>query len=328
MWNKIADFIDSYDTFLLTTHINPEGDAIGSEIALKAFLESRGKRVTIVNSSPTPKNCEWLDPAGEIHIYPDQYKPEMMEAADAVIITDVNGWIHLGSFADAVKASDKPRACIDHHQGVEDQFADVMVSDTAAASAGLLVYECIKALGGEITPIIADAVYASIITDTGTFRFTNTDERVFRTAAELLSCGADAFNIHRLVFGNRSWQAANLLGPVLNSLESAVDGKLAWIYMTNSMREEAGASYEDSDGMIDLVRAIRGVELCLFFKETDRGTVKISLRSNGRVDAYKIARKHGGGGHRMAAGMTLEGEMRSVIDTVIGDALAADELRE
>lgn len=327
MWEKIAGFIDEHTSFLLTTHINPEGDAIGSEIALKAYLENRGKTVTIVNSSPTPRNCEFLDPGGVIHEYPARYEPAMMEAADAVIILDVNGWIHLGAFAEAVKAGGKPRACIDHHRGIEDGIADVMVNDITAASAGLLVYEFIKAVGGEITPVIANAVYASLITDTGTFRFTNTNERAFRAAAELCTAGANPFEIHRLVFGNHSWEAAQLLGPVMNTLESASDGKLAWIHMTNDMRRTANAHYEDSDGIIDLIRGIKGVELCIFFKETDHGSIKISLRSNGQVDAYRIARKHGGGGHRMAAGITLTGDMRSVIDTVVGEALDAEELR-
>jgi phosphoesterase RecJ-like protein len=326
MWKDIAAFIEAYDSFLLTTHVNPEGDAIGSEIALKLFLESLGKTAVIVNSSATPQNCEFLDPGREILVYPDQYRLELMNAVDALIILDVNGWIHLGSFAEVLKVCEKPSACIDHHEGVENQFADPMVRDTTAASAGLLVYECIRFMGGEITPRIAEAVYASLITDTGTFRFTNTNERAFRIAAELCADGAQPFAIHREVFGNKSWEAARLLGPVLNSLESAADGKLAWIRMTRGMREAANAKYEDSDGIVDLIRAIRGVELCLFFKETEKGTVKISLRSNGRVDAYRLARRHGGGGHRMAAGMTLSGDMDSVVDTIVREALALEEL--
>ncbi|MBI4720011.1 MAG: bifunctional oligoribonuclease/PAP phosphatase NrnA [Chitinivibrionia bacterium] len=327
MWEDTAAFIKRYDSFLLTTHINPEGDAIGSEVALKLFLESLGKRVTIVNSSPTPANCEFLDPEREIHVYPNQYKSDMMSRADAVIILDVNGWIHIGSFADVLKGCGKPSACIDHHEAVENKFADFMVRDTAAASAGLLVYEGIKFMGGEITPRIAEAVYASLITDTGTFRFTNTNERAFLVAAELCAIGAKPFALHRQIFGNKSWQAARLLGPVLNTIGSAADGKLAWIHMTRDMLDAASAQYEDSDGIIDPVRAIKGVELCLFFKETERGTVKISLRSNGNVDAYRLARKYGGGGHRMAAGMTLSGDMESVIKTVVREALELEELR-
>lgn len=327
MWQQLARFIDGHERFVLTTHVNPEGDAIGSEMALRLYLESRNKSVTIVNSSPTPANCAFLDPAGIIREYPAQYEPSILETADAVIILDVNGWIQLGEFSKEIQECSKPRACIDHHQGMEDCFADVTVSDITAASAGMLVYEFIKAAGGEITPGIAEAVYASLITDTGTFRFTNTDERAFRTAAELCAAGADPFEIHRLIFANRSWQAAHLLGPVLNTLESAANGRLAWIHMTQKLRKDLGARYEDSDGMIDLVRAIKGVELCLFFKEADNGSIKVSLRSNGRVDAYKIARKHGGGGHRMAAGITLEGDMEDVIGTVISDALAVEELR-
>jgi phosphoesterase RecJ-like protein len=328
MWEKTAEFIKSKSTFLLTTHINPEGDAIGSEIALKEFLQSIGKKVYVVNSSPTPKNCLFLDPKREIKVYPSDYDPRIMQETDALIILDVNAWIHLGSFAEEIKKSGKPGVCIDHHEGYENDFVDVYLGDTSAASAGVLVYELIKFMGGEITPRISDAIYASLITDTGNFRFTNTNARAFRIAAELHDLGVDPFSIYRKVFANRSWGAAHLIGPVMNTLRSAADGKIAWIQMTADMLEEAGAEYEDSDGLLDLVRAIKGVELCMFFKETGRGDVKISLRSNGRIDAYKLARKFGGGGHRMASGMVLGCGMEEAVEAVLAEALELGGFRK
>ncbi len=327
MWEKVADFIREHQSFLLTTHVNPEGDAIGSEIALKAFLEGLGKDVCIVNSSPTPRNCEFLDPKSEILIYPNTYSPDVLDKVDGVIILDVNSRRHLGDFTEEIQKSPKPRICIDHHQGFNSKFADIYISDTSAAATGVLVYELIRYMDGEITHQIAEALYAALITDTGSFHFTNTDARAFIIAADLYDHGADPFQIYRHIFASSSWGAGRLLGPVLSTLESAAGGKLVWIHVTRRMFEEASALYEDSDGLLELVRAIKGVELCLFFKETESGIIKVSARSNGNVDAYRIARKLGGGGHKMASGINVEGPMGRAIKEVVGACLDAPEFR-
>ena len=217
-----------------------------------------------------------------------------------------------------LKTDKTTRVCIDHHQGADNGFADVVVSDTSAAAAGVLIYELIRHMKGNISPRIADAVYTAIITDTGTFRFSNTDERVLSIAKELVAGGVDPFNLHRSVF-NRTQGAVRLLGEVLTTMGMTPDGRIAWIHATRDMFNKSGATYEDSDGLIDLVRSIQGVELALFFKETGDGKVKVSLRSNGKIDAYKIATQHGGGGHRMASGMTVEGPMTKAIDDVVGE---------
>jgi len=328
MWNEVADFINKHRTFLLTTHVNPEGDAIGSEMALKIFLESIGKRVYVANSSDTPKNCLFLDPGKDIMIYPDSFREEVMDEIDGIIIVDVNSWEHVGDLSETLQASTKPRVCIDHHQGENDGFVDVFVSDTSAAAAGVLVYELIRHLGGEITGPIADALYTSIITDTGTFRFTNTDARTFLIAADLYNHGADPFRLHRNIFANRSWGAARLMGPVLNNVQSAAGGKLVWIRATREMFREADAIYEDSDGILELVRGIRDVELCLFFKETENGHIKVSIRSNGKANAYLIAKQHGGGGHRMASGIDVNGPMDDAVSKVIASCLRLPELQD
>jgi phosphoesterase RecJ-like protein len=321
MWDQVEEFIKKHQTFLLTTHINPEGDAIGSEMALKAYLESIGKRVFVVNSSETPKNCMFLDPNSDIMIYPDSFRQEAIDEADGIIIVDVNSWDHVGGLAEILQASAKPRICIDHHQGTNDDFVDVFVTDTSAAAAGVLIYELLVHLGGEITKTIAEALYASLITDTGTFRFTNTDARTFSIAADLYNHGADPFHLHRNIFANRSWGAARLMGPVLNSVESEAGGKLVWLRATREMFKAASAIYEDSDGILELVRGIKGVELCLFFKETPGGRIKVSLRSNGKVNAYLIAKHHGGGGH-------VNGPMDSAIEKIISTCLSQPELQD
>jgi len=327
MWKEIIKIIESYDSFLLTTHINPDGDAIGSQVALKTYLEDIGKNVVIVNSSETPDNLAFLDPDGEIRVFTRGTQKDIFKGIDVVFILDVNNWEHLGVFGKALRKDTHPRVCIDHHEGEIEDFADVTVTDRSFAATGVMVYDLILTMNGDITRDVAEAIYAAVITDTGTFRFSNTDSRTFRVAAELCDRGADPHVLYRRVFANKTWGTGKLLGPVLSSVQSAADGRLAWIVATKEMYADAGAVYDDSDGFVDLVRAIKGVELVLFFKEIPQDKVKVSLRSNGRVDAFAIARSFGGGGHRMASGMRVDGPMSEAIKTVVSTCLQVDEVK-
>lgn len=328
MWRQVRKVIESYDSFLITTHINPDGDAIGSEVALKSFLEEIGKDVVVVNSSVTPDSLAFLDPDGEIVHYTREMKKDVLKDVDAVFVLDVNNWEHLGAFGKALRKSTVSRVCIDHHVGTDEDFAEVTVSDTSYAATGMMIYDLICSMGGEISRDVAVAVYATIITDTGTFRFSNTDGRAFRMAADLYDRGVDPHAIYRHVFASKTWGTGRLLGPVFNTVQSTAEGRLAWIMATKEMYEEAGATYDDSDGFIDLVRAIKGVELVLFFKEIPDGKIKVSLRSNGRADAYALAQNFGGGGHRMASGMKVDGPMNEAIDKVVAACLQIDGVKD
>ena len=316
MWDAVSTFVQEHDKFVITTHINPEGDAIGSEVAFAEFLKGLGKTATIVNSSATPANCRFLEGTEGIVVYDSAFDRSILDGADAVVIVDVNNWGHLGPFGNVLKGDSTPRACIDHHEDADEDFAGVMVCDTSAAAAGLLVYDFIKFMKADITPAIADAAYTAILTDTGSFRFSNTNRRAFLAAADLCAAGVNPFGIYRKVYA-KSWGASHLVGSALSTLEKNADGRIAWISITQDMLSAAGAVYEDSDGLVEMVRGIVGVELCLIFKELAGGEIKVSLRSNGKVDAFEIARSFGGGGHRMASGMRLDGPMPSAIKKLV-----------
>jgi phosphoesterase RecJ-like protein len=321
MWTAIREFIDRYDSFVVTSHINPDGDAIGSEMGLTHFLRERGKQVLVMNSTDTPEVLRFLDPDDEIRIYGEPGTKDLLDTIDAAIIVDVNNWEHLGYIGRALQARRMPRACIDHHQESITRFADHTVSDTTAAATGILIYELIRSCESPITQAIADSLSAAIITDTGTFRFSNTDTRALRVAADLCDAGCNPFEMHRKVFGSKTWGAGRMLGPVLSTLESTASGKLAWISATLEMVNNAGATHDDMDGFVDLVRSIKGVELVVFFKEMSEGDIKVSLRSNGNVDAHAIAKSFGGGGHIMASGMRVPGPLSSAIDLVTRECL-------
>jgi nanoRNase/pAp phosphatase (c-di-AMP/oligoRNAs hydrolase) len=328
MWEPITKLIESNESFLITTHINPDGDAIGSEVALKAYLEDIGKRAVIVNSSATPDSLSFLDPDAEIQVYSRAGAGSLLDDIDGVFLLDVNNWEHVGAIGKVLRKGARPVVCIDHHVGASDDFADIVVADVSYAATGMMVYDLIQARNGEVPRAVAEAIYSAIITDTGTFRFSNTDSRTLRMAAELADRGADPHVLYRRVFGSKTWGAGRLLGPVLSTVQSAADGRLAWIVATQEAFSGADAAYDDSDGFIDLVRAIRDVELVLFFKELPDGKIKVSLRSNGRVDAYAIARGFGGGGHRMASGLKVDGPMDEAVDTVVSACLQVDEVKK
>src|SRR5262245_13354007 len=227
MWTAIRQFIERHDAFVVTSHINPDGDAIGSEVGLVHFLRQLGKKAFVMNSTETPDALRFLSGDDEIRIYGDAASKALLDTVDACIIVDVNNWEQLGNIGRGLQQRSLPRACIDHHQGSTNGFADHTVTDTSAAATGLLIYEMIRELGGTVTKPLAEALYAAIITDTGTFRFSNTDARVLRTASELCQAGVVPFEMHRKVFGSKSWGAGRLLGPVLSTLESESGGKLA-----------------------------------------------------------------------------------------------------
>lgn len=325
MWQAVRALVEKHQRFLITTHVNPDGDAIGSSMALASYLHDIGKQATVVTSSHTPRSCRFLDPDDTIRVYPDTYEPSMLEEAEAVIVVDVNNWGQLGPFGDVLRQSSLPRVCIDHHESVEDGFADVVASDTSAAAAGVLVYEFLREMDYTPTPQIRDAIYTAVMTDTGSFRFSNTDVRVMRIATDLIERGASPFELHQLAFA-KTLGAVKLLGLALTTMGTEASGKLVWLQVTQQMLRQADASYEDSDGIIDVVRAMEGVEFVLFFKETPNSRVKVSLRSNGKVDVHAIAKRYGGGGHRMASGMTLDGPVDKAIARVVADCKVTESV--
>jgi phosphoesterase RecJ-like protein len=328
MWDSVQKFIRTYESFLITAHVNPDGDAIGSEVALKSFLEDLGKDALILNASPTPETLSFLDPHNEIQVFGKESDKKMLADFDGIFVLDLNNYEQLGLLSSPVQHSPVPSVCIDHHEGIAEDFASIIVSDTSSAATGILIYELIRSLGGEITQTIADAVYSAIITDTGTFRFSNTDVRALGTALAMVEAGASPVDLHRHVFASKNWATAKLLGPVLGSVESAADGRLAWIQASQELVTGAGGTYDDLDGFVDLIRAIKGVELVLFFKELTDGNVEVSLRSNGNVDAFAIASAFGGGGHKMASGLRVDGPLDKAVERVVAACLQLDGIRE
>ncbi len=317
MWNKIKKIIQKHQKFLVTTHKSPEGDAIGSAVALKEFLKALGKDVAMVNYDPVPPPYRFLDEFKGVWIHTPREIKEKVDEAEVIFIVDVAGDNQLGPLAEMIKDSKIIKVRIDHHR-TNDVFADVNAVDGNASATGELIYGLIKAMRGKISQKMADAIYLAIATDTGWFRFTNTNATVFNICKELLKLGVNVSSIYEKVFQSKSWDYIDLLKLVLTSVQMECDGRLAWFKLTKDMLKSSHIKHVDTEPLMDLLRAVEMVEVILLFREQAKGKVKVSFRSKHDVDVSQLAAQYGGGGHRHAAGVIIPGTMDDVVEKVIG----------
>ncbi len=310
---KTREVVLQNQSFLITTHINPDGDGIGSELALARFLQNMGKDVTVVNSTPTPRKYRFLDMTSAIRIFDEIGR---LPDAQAVFILDISRWERLGNMAQLIRNHPGIKICIDHHP-LNGDFADINLICEDACASGELVLRLINSMKCELTPQIAEPLYASILTDTGAFRFPNTSAQTHAAAAQLLSTGICSELIYDQIYERCSPARVKLLGVALTQLEYLHSGRLAWMAITQSMLEQTGVEVEEIEGFVDIARGIRSVEVSLLFIELPQGKVKVSLRSRGNVDVNCFASRYGGGGHRHASGILIEGTLQAIIDRIL-----------
>lgn len=322
MWSDIDRVIDSNQKFVVTSHINPDGDAIGSALALCEFLRARGKDAVVISSDATPMVYQWLDPDREMIAPATQDDLDRIASADAIFIVDVNSWERLGMIGATVRDATAVKAVIDHHP-YSEPITPATVVDTKASSTAELVYDLITALGGPLTRRAADGLYTGILTDTGSFRFANTSPVAHRITSKLLDAGVEPAKVYDLVYNQNSEARTRLMGRVLSEISFAGGGQVAWLVVTQQMIKDSGALPEDTSGFVDATMTIAGVEIGIIFVETPEGTVRISLRSRGKKDVNKVAVSLGGGGHRNASGIVFSGPLSEAVPKVTTAAVAA-----
>ncbi len=324
MWERIVDVINGGKKFIITTHLFSEGDAIGSELALKRFLCDLNKEAVIVNNEKLPPVYSCFDPDKDVKFLRSKDVNINLDDFDAIFMVDVADWGQLGDFADMIKASQITKICIDHHP-TNPGYADINVIDKGASSAGELIYDLIIHMNGELTLELATPLYLSIATDTGWFKFSNTSAKAFKACSALIEAGVKSQIIYEKLYHNKHASYLKLLNLMLGALSSECDGQLVWTKMTKKMIKSSGVEFVDTDVMIDLIRAVNEVEVVVIFRELGERKTKVSFRSKHTIDVSKLASDFGGGGHVRAAGASLE----EPIDTVIGDVIsAASELLE
>ena len=312
--DKIIDILKNKESFMLTTHMNPEGDAIGSTLALAFALTSIGKKVTVNTTDPVPRILKFLPSSNIV-----QQVKTVDRRFDAVIVLDCGDLERVGF----LKKDNIPADIlinIDHHK-TNLGFGTMNLVEEAVASADI-VYTIIKKMGIPVTPEIAICIYTAIMTETGSFRYTNTTNHTLRVAGEMINFGANPAVIADNVYNRNSIGRLNLLGLVLSTLKLSGDGKIAWITVLEEMFKETGTTKEDTEDLINYPRSVVGVEVAILFRQSGKDW-KLSFRSNGRVDVALVSLEFGGGGHSMAAGCLLKGSHEDVMKKVIGKVTEA-----
>ena len=305
---------------VLSTHMNADGDGCGSEAALARLLAQLGLTSRIVNPTPWPALFDFL-------LDRDVAEETARGAAalgagetDLVIVVDISDVKRLGNLTDAVRRLAVPKLVIDHHVASDDPAGDIVLTDTAACATGELVYDLACELELDITPAIARALYAAILTDTGGFRYSNTTPRSHAIAAELLTQGVDPEEMYQRVYASAPAGRVRLLAEVLSTLGVDDGCGLAWLTMPSGTLERYGVRSEDLDGIVEHARSIAGTRLAIFFRDLGYGKVKISFRSTGDVDVNRFARQFGGGGHVKASGALVAGSLDEVRDRIVTEA--------
>lgn len=308
----ILGLIRGAERVLISSHENPDGDAIGSMLALGLGIEQMGKEVAYYNKDGVPEILRFLPGSERIGKSIDEIK----ETFDLTFAVDCTGTNRAGEeFENFLGTGRGGKVVImDHHQ-TNNSSADYDLLDPDSSSTGVIIYSVLKHLPVEINRDIAENIYTTIIGDTGSFRYSNTNPDTFRVAAELVERGADPARISEALFESEPLRKLKLIGLVLPTLELSVDKKIASVYVDKSMLSQAGALREDTEGIVNIPRSIKGVEVAVLFREEggDNGPIwKVSFRSKGDVDVAGIAEEFGGGGHKKAAGCSIGGSLEEV----------------
>jgi len=319
-WDQIKQIITENHSFVLTTHLNPDGDGLGSEVALAEYLKSLKKDVSIINYSPTPYNYRFLDPFDEILHYDNQKHLDLFENADVFFILDISDWGRMREVGTKIRSSSKIKICIDHHY-CPAPLTKLDFIDTKVSSTGELIYDLLNEIGATLNNRMAESIYTSILTDTGSFRFSNTTPKAHKIASRLIKEGVNSHKIYQQVYEQNSQSKMNLLGLVLQNLKFECDGKLTWFNITQKMLKQVKANPWDIEGFADFPRSIRGVEVSLMFAELDQRRTKVSFRSKGRIVVNSVAMMLGGGGHEFASGALMEYPLRETNSIVIEETM-------
>lgn len=301
---ELIDAVTAADNIALITHVNADGDGAGSEAAVAIWLASIGKNVHITNPTIFPDMFEYLVPEELVIDHTNARANRTIREADLVFVLDTGEPKRLGRHADAVLT--RPIAVLDHHPAAAIGFKGVAYLDTSACATGELVYDLLITAGYQgWTQQVIEAIYTAVITDTGSFRFSNTTPRAHVIAGDLISRGVDPELMYRRLFGTVPMRRMELLRAALDNLEADPELPLTWISISREDMNATGASSDDIEGLIEYARSIEGTELAILFRATAEGGTKISFRSNGVMDVNALARSFGGGGHIKAAGALI-----------------------
>lgn len=313
MLDTIAALIRRRRRFLVTTHVRPDGDAIGSALAAYHVLRGLNKEAVVYLQDKIPDIYAFLPGASVV-----VRRLGAVDTFDAVILLDCSDITRVGDEADKV-GSIGTVINIDHHLS-NNGFAEYSLIDAGASSTGELLYRLIGELGVEITPDIAVNIYTAVVTDTGSFRYSSAGSAAFRLAAEMVDRGAEPHVVAERIYETAPRERIALLKSALNTLGFDYGGSVGSIVVTRAMLRKTKALSEHTEGLVDIVRSIEGVRVAVFYQEMEDGTVKVSLRSKGSTDVSRLAVRFGGGGHLNASACSIKGDVaeakRQILDSI------------
>jgi bifunctional oligoribonuclease and PAP phosphatase NrnA len=316
---RFAEVLVPGKRICITTHVNPDGDGLGSEAGLVHLLKGRGIDAIVTNPSPTPERYHFLfaDLPG---VDRSHEAVKELRRADMILVLDISDVGRLGMLSQTVLDRAVPVHCIDHHVSEGELPGGARYVDPSAAATGELVFQLAQANGWPLTQAAARALYVAILTDTGGFRFSNTRPSVLRVAADLLDTGLDPESIYMDVYANAPLGRARLLAETLQTLVVEAETGLAWVTVPPGAFERLDATADDLDGIVEIPRSTAGVRMALLFREIAAGRIKVSLRSVGDVDVAAFSKPFGGGGHTKASGLSMAGSMAEVQAAILGAA--------
>ena len=312
-WTILKKVIDENDSFLITSHVRPDADALGSELGLRAILLALGKKDSIINASAPPANLSFMNPPSVILKLNDTVTKANVPKTDVVVIVDTSAWQQLGNMAEVIQASPAKRVIIDHHVS-SDEMGAIVLKDVTAAATGELICEAAEAFGIEFDEDTANWLYAAIATDTGWFRFPSTTARTMRIGAALIDRGASPHYVFNLVHEQSSLSRVRLGGRVLGRTQSEAEGRLVWVQVDAKDMSETGAVPSDTEGLVNRCLTVAGSEAAFIAVELQTSQIKFSLRCRYPHDVAMLAEQFSGGGHKLASGATLSGPLNVAVE--------------
>ena len=306
---QICGEIHRRHSFLITSHARPDGDSIGSQLAMAFALDALGKRVRIINADAAPDHYREFPGLDRIELLPEV---PAEATADAVIVMECSDLKRTG----VAGFDGRYIINIDHHVG-NKMYGALNWFDETAAACGEMVFDLIQALGVPLTPEIATHIYLAILTDTGSFHHSNITPRTFDICRQTVEAGVNPAAMARRVFDSNSFGKLKLIGALLDSMQLVDEGRLAVLYMDDAMLAACGCTYNDTEGVINLPLTAREIQAVVFFKASSSGDVRVSMRSKYDVDVRMVANQFGGGGHKNAAGFTVIGSLNEVRPVIL-----------
>jgi len=324
MLDRFKAFLDGHARVLLTTHENPDGDGVGASVALAAHLKGLGREARIVVAPSLPENLRFLDPEGWIEAFdPAGIHCDLAAWPDAWLLIDASEPHRMGALYAAFESTHAVRACLDHHLKDAPKGFDVEFTDPTASASAELVYDLVRPrIGGDLPPVMAQALYAGLVSDTGNFRHSNSTPKIHHAAADLIAQGVHPTRTYNALYQTATPAKLKLFGRAMSGVQLRDAGRFAFVAVTQADLIACGASPEDLDELVEEPRKLKGVEVAALFSETSDGRAKVSLRSREGVDVNAVCRLFGGGGHRLASGAKVAMPLEAFIAQVEAAVLA------